>query len=668
MKLIAAGSMAGLLAVAAIAAQQTPPDQDVATLSAAEAPPGAVWIDTLDLTKATALRVPRRPPNPNAPPPAKPALGGVAYGHVVPAMGNSELWIDVKGQASRFVSMVGIDDVRKSGPGSVVFEVWVDGKNAADSGVMHSGDAPKPLSVDLKGAQRLALIVGDAGDGTREDDADWAGAMIVMQAGSSKPETIAAPDEPAPPIASSAAPARPRVNNPRITGGTPGHPFLFLVPASGQGPLTFAAKNLPAGVQLDSKTGIISGSLQKDGRSDVQITVTGSGGSSTSTLTIVSGKDALALTPPLGWNSWNVWAASVDAAKVRDAADWMVKSGLASHGFQYVNIDDAWEGARDSHGEITSNEKFPDMKALADYVHSKGLKIGLYSSPGPRTCQRVYEGSYQHEAQDAATYGKWGFDYLKYDWCSYSQIEPDRTSLPGLKKPYLIMREGLDKVNRDIVFSLCQYGMGNVWEWGKEVGGNLWRTTGDITDTWASMSGIGFSQNGHEKFAGPGHWNDPDMLVVGKLGWGPRIHDTRLTRNEQITHISLWSLVSSPLLIGADMSQLDQFTLDLLSNDEVLGVNQDVLGKPAGRVSQDGHVEVWARPLADGTMAVGLFNRGPVAADVTAAWSVVGVSGAQRVRDLWQQKDLGTFRDSFTARVPRHGAMLVKVGVPRQRS
>lgn len=667
MRLLPGAVVAGLLAVAGVHAHQST-GQDVVTLSAADAPPGAVWVDTLDLTKISArgIRVARRPQNPNAPPTSKPVLGGITFAHLVPATGNSELWIDVKGQAARFVSMVGIDDVRKSGPGSVIFEVWVDGRKAADSGVMRSGAAPKPLSVDIKGAERLALIVGDAGDGTREDDADWGGAMIVMQSGSAKPETIALPDEPAPPIAV-AAPAQPRINNPRITGGTPGRPFLFLVPASGEGPLRFAARNLPAGLQIDPKTGIISGEIQQEGRTEVAVTVTGPRGSASSTLTIVGGKNALALTPPLGWNSWNVWAGAVNAEKVRAAADDMVKSGLASHGYQYINIDDTWEGARDANGEITPNEKFPDMKALTDYVHSKGLKIGLYSSPGPRNCQQKFAGSYQHEAQDAATYAKWGFDYLKYDWCSYREIQPDTTNLPGLKKPYAIMREALDRVNRDIVFSLCQYGMGNVWEWGQEVGGNLWRTTGDITDTWASMSGIGFSQSGHEKFAGPGHWNDPDMLVVGKLGWGPQIHDTRLTRNEQITHISLWSLVASPLLIGADMSQIDQFTTDLLGNDEVLSINQDVLGKPAGRVAQKEHVEVWARKLADGTMAVGLFNRGPVAADASAEWTALGLSGAQRVRDVWQQKDLGSFRNAFTVKVPRHGAVLVKVGTARQR-
>ncbi len=227
------------------------------------------------------------------------------------------------------------------------------------------------------------------------------------------------------------------------------------------------------------------------------------------------------------------------------------------------------------------------------------------------------------------------------------------------------MRGALDKSDRDIVYSLCQYGMGDVWKWGAEVGGNCWRTTGDISDSWGSMSTIGFSQNGHEKYAGPGHWNDPDMLVVGKVGWGSP-HPTHLTPDEQVTHITLWSLLSAPLLIGCDMSQLDPFTTALLSNDEVLAVDQDPLGKPAGRKAKNGSLEVWARPLSDGTTAVGLFNRGGAPAEVTARWADIGVKGEQPVRDLWRQRDLGNVSDSFKVMVPRHGAVLVKIGKPAQ--
>ncbi|MGN6553098.1 MAG: glycoside hydrolase family 27 protein, partial [Verrucomicrobiota bacterium] len=257
------------------------------------------------------------------------------------------------------------------------------------------------------------------------------------------------------------------------------------------------------------------------------------------------------------------------------------------------------------------------------------------------------------------------------DWCSYGKTkgtqnwptdeEQRRYELAFMKKPYIEMRAALDRVPRDIMYSLCQYGMGNVWEWGTEVGGNSWRTTGDIVDTWRSLSEIGFNQAGKEKFAVPGHFNDPDMLIVGKVGWGPRLHPTRLTPNEQYTHISLWCLLASPLLIGCDMTQLDDFTLNLLTNDEVLEVNQDPLGKQAARVATDGKIEIWAKDLEDGSKAVGLFNRGETEMPAAAQWADLGLSGKQTVRDLWRQKDIGTFEGKFQVNVPRHGVMLVKI-------
>jgi alpha-galactosidase len=455
----------------------------------------------------------------------------------------------------------------------------------------------------------------------------------------------------------------PAIHGPRIVGSTPGRPFLFLIPATGEKPLRFSAQGLPGGLALDPRTGIITGSLKQPGTTTVGLTVANGLGKSSRKLTIVGGEHKLALTPPMGWNSWNCWAGAVSDEKVRAAADAMVASGLAAHGFQYVNIDDCWEGSRAANGEIQTNKKFPDMKALTDYVHSKGLRLGIYSSPGPKTCAG-FEASWKHEEQDAQTYARWGIDYLKYDWCSYGTIapKPDRAAL---QKPYRVMREALDKCGRDIVYSLCQYGMGNVWEWGQEVGGNCWRTTGDINDSWSSMSGIGFGHAGRERYAGPGHWNDPDMLVVGKVGWGPSLHPTKLKPNEQITHISLWSLLGAPLLIGCDMSQMDAFTVALLTNDEVLDVNQDPLGKPAGRIAQDGPREVWARPLADGAMAVGLFNRGTEPAAVKVKWSDLKLRGPQPVRDLWLHRDAGQFDDSYEATVPPHGTVLVKVGAAR---
>ena len=230
-----------------------------------------------------------------------------------------------------------------------------------------------------------------------------------------------------------------------------------------------------------------------------------------------------------------------------------------------------------------------------------------------------------------------------------------------MKKPYQVLRASLDKQPRDIVFSFCQYGMGNVWEWGESIGGNCWRTTGDITDTWGSLASIGFHQAGHEVYAGPGHWNDPDMLIVGHVGWGANLHPTRLTPDEQYTHISLWCLLSSPLLIGCDMTKLDDFTMSLLSNDEVLAINQDPLGKPASQISVKGDGQVWARDLEDGSKAVGLFNLSDDPMDVTVNWSDLKISGKQTVRDLWRQKDVGDFDDKYSATVPTHGVVLLKL-------
>lgn len=590
-------------------------------------------------------------------------LKGVVYPHGIGTHAKSELVINLNRNATRFLSMVGLDDER-AGQGSIVFQIYVDGKEAYKSPVMHGGDEPRFVDINLTGAKTMTLIVDDGDGDITNDHGDWAGALIVLKPGAPAPKSAGVPVEPPPNIHHETSPI-PAIHGPRIYGSTPGRPFLYLIPATGKGPLTYAAKNLPAGLKLDSKTGIITGSLQADGRTVVDLTVKGPMGTGKRKFTIVGGKHKLALTPALGWNSWNVWAGAVDEAKTRDAADAMIKSTLAAHGFQYVNIDDTWEAERDANGEILSNKKFPDMKALCDYVHSKGLKIGIYSSPGPKTCAN-FEASYKHEVQDAMTWAKWGFDYIKHDWCSYGGVATGE-GRERFVRPYRWMREALDKTNRDILYSLCQYGMGNVWEWGDsdEVKANSWRTTGDINDSWGSLQSIAFSQDGHEKFAGPGHWNDPDMLVVGKVGWGPNIHPTKLTPNEQILHISMWCLQSSPLLIGCDMTAMDPFTLDLLTNDEVLDVNQDPLGKPAGRKSQDGQLEVWARPLHDGTMAVGLFNRSVQAAKVTAKWSDLGLKGKQPVRDLWLWKNLGSFDGAFATTVPAHGCILVKIGKPK---
>ncbi|MDP4185677.1 MAG: glycoside hydrolase family 27 protein, partial [Bacteroidota bacterium] len=352
-----------------------------------------------------------------------------------------------------------------------------------------------------------------------------------------------------------------------------------------------------------------------------------------------------------------------------------INKGLIEHGWTFINIDDGWEAPeRSSDGTLNPNTKFPNMKELTSYIHSQGLKMGIYSSPGPRTCGG-YLASYLNEHKDAKTWADLGIDYIKYDWCSYGDIAKN-SSLEELQKPYFVMQDALKKCNRDIVFSLCQYGMGDVWEWGAKVGGNLWRTTGDITDNWSSLSGIGFSQTKNTKFSGPGHWNDPDMLIVGKVGWGPSLHNTHLTTDEQYTHITLWSLLAAPLLIGCDMSQLDDFTLNLLCNDEVIDVNQDPLGQQAAPVKNNDGIQIWMRPLEDHSYAVGVFNVGnkneltelvnwdsnPLnVKTVKVLFSDLKLKGKFKVRDIWRQKNLEVKGNSIDVKVPHHGVAFLKI-------
>jgi alpha-galactosidase len=459
-----------------------------------------------------------------------------------------------------------------------------------------------------------------------------------------------------PQIAHASAPlasAPPSVVGPSVIGAKAQSPFIYLVPTVGVGPFKFSAQSLPTGLTLNASTGIITGTTPAAGEYALEISVENSRGLASKSIKLISGEGVLSQTPSMGWNSWNVWGCNVDDTKIRAAADYLVSSGLASHGFQFINIDDCWMGNRDANGFIHSNSKFPDMKALSQYVHSKGLKLGIYSSPGPTTCQG-YTGSLGHELQDAQTYADWGIDYLKYDWCSYKG---------DYKVPYATMGDALKKVSRGIVYSFCQYGMDNVWEWGASLGGNSWRTTGDIEDTWQSISTIGFGQNGLEAYAGPGHWNDPDMLVVGNLGqaFGPNVHPTRLTQDEQITHITLWSMLSAPLLIGADLSALDSFTLDLLTNDEVLAIDQDALGKQAHRVSQDKNTQIWMKNLADGTLAMAAFNVSSKEQKVQVGFEKLGLSGTYSARNLWTKTDLGRSTGSITVTIPSHGVVLYKL-------
>jgi len=366
--------------------------------------------------------------------------------------------------------------------------------------------------------------------------------------------------------------------------------------------------------------------------------------------------NGLAPRPPMGWNSWNHFGRRVDDATVREQAEAMVASGMRDAGYVYINIDDTWEGGRDAKGYIHTNSKFTDMKALADFVHSKGLKIGIYSSPGPKTCAG-YEGSYGHEQQDAETYAAWGIDYLKYDLCSFNDLMKKAPSKAAANQmmidTYVKMGKALRSTGRPIVYSFCQYGRDDVWKWSARAGGNLWRTTDDINDTYTRMTTIGFEQLGLTRYAGPGHWNDPDMLEVGNGG---------MTFDEYKTHMSLWAILAAPLLAGNDLTNMSAETRELLLNKEVIAVDQDALGKQGDRVSAQGMVDIWARPLTGDAKAVGLFNRDNHAQSVTLEFSSLGFTGNVKVRDLWQHKELGLMKSEYTVSVPAHGVIFLNVG------
>lgn len=569
----------------------------------------------------------------------------------------------LNGNAERFYSLFGLDDASNKNTG-VVLSVLADNKEIFKSPEMKRGIKPVEINLDLKGVKQLALVIDGAG--LYNDKVDFANAYISYHENTPKAfnynhihkRHILTPVES----------PEPKINGAKVFGVRPGRPFMFTITATGKRPMSFAAENLPSGLSLDTKTGIITGIIKERGETIVKLKATNDLGTAARDLKVVAG-DRIALTPPIGWNCYNRYGDSIDDITMRKSVDAMVSSGLINHGWTYINIDDGWSiknksknplhhgEPRDANGMINANKKFPDMKAMTDYIHSKGFKAGIYSSPSTVTCSE-FTASYGYEDQDAQRWAEWGFDYLKYDYCSYGK-EMNSNTLETLKKPYILMRGALDKVNRDIVFSLSQYGVGDSWKWVDSIGGNSWRTTGDLIDTWQSLSETGFIQAGLEKYAGPGHWNDPDMLVVGWVGWGELQYPSRLTADEQYTQMSLWSLLSAPMLMGCDVIDMDDFTKSLLTNDELIEINQDPLGKQASRVFEKDGLEIWTKELEDGSRAVGLFNRNADTKKIKASWKTIGSDGKQIVRDVWKQKDEGVFASSFSAAVPAHGVKLI---------
>ena len=593
----------------------------------------------------------------------------------------SALSFQLNGEAKKFTAEVGVDD---SGNSDIPVQFYVigDRKILFESGEMRVGDAPKKVDVNLKGVRRLALLVNDNVEKRSRTYCNWADAKILMNNGQ-MPENIPNSDEKY--ILTPKPGKEPKINSAKIFGVTPGNPFLYTIAASGDRPMMFSAENLPAGLFINPKTGIISGEISKKGTYHTVLKAKNEFGETAKLFKIVVG-ETIALTPPIGWNGWNSWARDIDREKVIVSAVAMVEKGLSNHGWTYINIDDCWQGQRGGKlNALQPNEKFPRFREMVDTIHAMGLKVGLYSTPwissyagfagassdfesgiypdSVKNNKREYRyvGKYRFEKEDAMQMAEWGIDYLKYDW---------RIDLNSAER----MSEALKNSGRDIFYSISNSApFEKAEDWAHIC--NAWRTGPDIRDSWLSLYTSAFTIDKWAPFGGQGHWNDPDMLIVGNVTTGTEMHPTRLTPDEQYSHVSLFSLLSAPLLIGCPIEQLDDFTLNLLTNDEVIEINQDPLGKPARLVSDENGVQIWVKPMEDGSFAVGLFytndfGKTPesyfrwgdeTAKTFTFDFAKAGLNGKFSLRDVWRQKDLGEFENTFTTEIPHHGVVLLRM-------
>jgi alpha-galactosidase len=619
--------------------------------------------------------------------------------------------ITLDGNAVSFSAVINPGTGTKPGA-AAEFLILGDQKVIWKSGTLSAGARPEKIKVDLKGIRKLGLLILNRGKEEFSLAPNWIDGSITYLGNvpfASDNRVVRGPEE----ILTPSPPKEPRIHAPKVYGVHPGSPFLYRIPATGLRPMRFSAANLPDGLSLDPSSGIITGSLNSEGRYSVTLQAENDHGRNEAEFTIIAGP-TLALTPPMGWNSWYIYYSRVSDSIMRRAADKMIESGMADFGYQYVNIDDCWAirqnstdpviggEQRNPDGTLRSNKRFPDMAALTGYIHSKGLKSGIYATPGNKTCAG-YTGSYQHEGQDLRTFAGWGFDFLKYDWCSYGRLIPERTPEACMKPYQLIWEESL-KIKRDIVLNLCQYGMADVWKWGASVG-NCWRTTGDLGILEGSSMPpfyyIGLSTAEHWEYARPGGWNDPDYILIGWFRNALKEEEfekTSLTPDEQYAYMSMWSMMAAPLIYSGEMSLLDPFTLNVLCNHEVIAINQDILGKQARIIRKNKNELVMVKDLEDGSKAVALFqvtgdanssnpdlvdeeaagmsdvmkklqdpadhfiwNNQPGPSTITVTAEELGLKGSFQVRDVWRQKDLGGFSGSFSAPVPYHGVSLVRV-------
>ena len=611
-------------------------------------------------------------------------IQGVPYSRGFGAQSPCVLSFMLDGNASRFSAEVGVDDsANKAIP--LTFYVLADQKILFQSKAMNVGDPAVKIDVDLTGVKQLGLLITDTvgGLGNKRTNGNWANATLRIKEGfnpgyvqNNDPKYILTP-----------APKKtPQINTAKVFGATPGNPVLFKVATTGQRPMQFSASNLPTGLKISTETGIITGTLTQRGNYEVILKAKNKLGEATQKLIIKIG-DTIALTPPIGWNGWNSWEAEIDQNKVLASANAMVSKGLADHGWTYINVDDAWMGVRSgADTALQPNEKFPDMKGMIDQIHAMGLKAGLYSTPylasyggyvgassdyptGGETHELFKPnrppysriGKYKFEPNDARQMARWGVDFLKYDW---------RIDVASTER----MSTALKNSGRDIVFSLSNNApFEKVTDWVRL--SNMYRTGPDIKDSWTSLYNTSFVLDKWSPYAGPGHWSDADMMILGDVSIGPVLHPTRLTPDEQYSHVSIFSLIASPMLIGCPIERLDAFTVSLLANDEVIAINQDPLGKAGRLVLEKDGFQVWKRELENGDYAVGIFNiagygktpqsyfrwGNEKAKNFQLNFKDIELDGSFKIRDIWRQKDMGIFINSINTSVPYHGVMMFRL-------
>ncbi|MBB5441161.1 alpha-galactosidase [Pedobacter sp. AK017] len=609
---------------------------------------------------------------------------GVKYLRGLGAQSISILKFDLSKQAIRFSAMAAVDD---HGNKDIALRFYVlgDGKILFESEERRVGDEPLKVEVDLSGIKQLGLLVTDqvGGVGNKRTYANWINAKLEMKEGH-LPGYLRYPDQKY--ILTPLPKQTPKINSAKVFGASPGNPVLYTIAATGRRPMQFSALGLPKGLSISASTGIITGVVKEKGNYSVLLKAKNNLGEAKQKLVIKIG-DTIALTPPLGWNGWNSWETKIDREKVMASAQAMVNKGLRDHGWNYINIDDSWQGVRTGPDTaLQPNEKFPDFKTMVDAIHALGLKAGLYSTPyvssyggyvggssdfpaGGETHERIkvnrqsfmHIGKYRFETIDARQMASWGFDFLKYDW----RIDVNSTER---------MADALKKSGRDVVFSLSNNSpFEKVKDWMRL--SHMYRTGPDIKDSWNSLYTTVFSIDKWAAYTGPGHWADPDMMIVGDVAMGPVMHPTKLTADEQYSHVSIFSLLAAPMLIGCPIEKLDAFTLNLLTNDEVIAINQDPLGKAGRLLLREAGIEVWVKQLEDGAYGIGIFNTAgygetpqsyfrwgdekekPYALDFTK----IGLKGKWQIRDVWRQKSLGQYSGPFTTTVPYHGVVMLKV-------